>query len=400
MPSHHRSLAARLLLLGAGVLVAALLAEGGLRIYGAFIAPQARAPGDEGALRVLCVGDSFAYGLGAEDGRGPCEQLEAILEERGHPGGVAAYNRAVPGFNSSQTAAALAAALDEARPDVVVLTVGHNNGWNFAGLNLEEGEGSAGLRLLRALGELRLVKLAQLLLRYDRGDPEPAPDPEVQAWFDRQNRMAKATKRETERERWRSFLDEHPDDVFAMIVLAELAREDGNRELEAAWRREAQARDPAAAERALQGLQRVERWHREQAREGVEPHLIGAQASKADLFRRLGGDEATLEDQRALLDAVLRRDLAAMVAQARDRGAAVIVSGYPGEKPANEVLRESAGELGIPYVDQQASFDALLAREGDPGRWFVLDGHCTSAGYGRIAENLAPSVAEIAEKAP
>jgi lysophospholipase L1-like esterase len=403
MRAPRLSLAARLLLLGLGALAALLLAELGLRIYGTLRAPPTMGAGDDGALRLLCVGDSFAYGLGAEDGRGPCEHLEAQLEEAGWPGGVAAYNRAVPGFNSSQAADALPAALDEAQPDVVVITVGHNNGWNFAGLHLDPGEGGAGLRALRHLGELRLVKLAQLLVRYDAGrEPvvEPVVDPAVQGWFDRQNRAAKAEKRAAERARHTAFLQEHPDDVFTMVVLAELAREEGDPESEARWRHRAETLDAQAARRAQDGLRRVERWHRDNARDGIERHLIGSDAARAELYQHLGGDEATLDDQQALLEQVLRRDLASMVATVRARGSIPIVSGYPGDKPANRVLEAQAAALQVAWVDQRASFDALLARDGDPGRWFVPDGHCTSEGYAHIAQNLAPLVRQAGAGLP
>ncbi len=392
MTGKPRAATARAALLLGGLALGLGLAEAGLRLYGALRMPEVRAPGDQGGLRILCMGDSFAYGLGSEDQRGPCEHLEALLEERAGPDAVAAFNRAVPGFNSSQAADALGDALAEAQPQLLVVTVGHNNGWNFAGLHLDEGEGGAGLRISRGLGGLRLVKLAQLLLRYDRTpqvDPPTAQDPAVTAWYDRQNRASKIVKLEGERERLQTFLAQHPDDVFSLVQLSDLSKGAGDPAEAQRLLDRAQALDPQAVARARAGLRQVDGWHERNRSHGQESHLVGGEASRADLYRALG-EQRSLEDQRQLLDRVLQRDLEAMATQARAMGAEVIFSGYPGDKPANLPLRAAAEALGLHFVDQQASFEAALARDGDPGHWFVLDGHCTSAGYRRVAENLLP----------
>ncbi|MFH1462837.1 MAG: GDSL-type esterase/lipase family protein [Pseudomonadota bacterium] len=361
-----------------GLLLALSLAEVGLRAYGWWRAPRVHPAGDDGAFHVLCIGDSFAYGLGSEDGRGPCEHLEDLLEAEGIA--ASATNRAVPGFNSSQADDALPAALIEARPDLVVVTVGHNNGWNFAGLHVDEGQGGLGVRLRCAFGSLRLVKLAEFWLQYDDGA--------AKGWLDELNREAKAGKRDGERAQLRAFHEAHPADVWTMVKLADLAREDGDRQEEGRWMEAARAADPTAVERALQGLRRVEGWHAQNASHGVESHLDGLESSRLALFHRLG--QASLAEQQGFVQAVLRRDLDDIVARARAAGAVVVISGYPADKPANAVLAEEAAALGVPFVDQHADLAAQVARDGDPGHWFVLDGHCTSAGYRRVAENLLP----------
>jgi len=360
-----------------GLLTGLAAAEAVLRWYAALRDPQIPAASDGGALRILCLGDSFAYGLGAEDGRGPCEHLEELLEARWGPDTVAVFNRAVPGFNSSQTLDALPAALAEARPALVLVTVGHNNGWNFAGLHLPDGEAGPLLRLQRALGTLRLVRALQLWRGYDRAQPAaPQPaDPAAEAWLDRLNREAKARKFAAERSELTALYAAHPDDVWTLVKLAALAREAGDREEERRWLELAQAAN---------------------ARLGVEGHLVGREASRRALFAAVGG--GTLDQQRQVVDGVLRRDLADLVAQARRTGAAVVFSGYPGDKPANAVLAAQADALVVPFVDQHAAFAALLAAEGDPGRWFVLDGHCTSAGYRRVAEALVPEVERLVQR--
>jgi len=379
---------ARLGLVVGGLALALALAEGGLRLYGWWRAPKVRPAAYDGAYHILCLGDSFAFGLGAEDGRGPCEHLAELLEAA--RASVTTFNRAVPGFNSSQAADALPAALIETQPDLVVVTVGHNNGWNFSGLHLEPGEGGLGVRLRCALGSLRLVKLLEFWFQYE--------DPAADDWLERLNRDAKAGKREGERERLLAFHQAHPTDVWTMVKLSELAREGGDAREEHRWREQAQAVDPAAVEAALQGLRRVDAWHAQNASHGVERHLVGREASGRALFHRLG--QASLAEQQDFVHAVLRRDLADIVARSRAVGADVVISGYPSDKPANPVLAAAAEGMDVPFVDQHAIFSAEIERNGDPGRWFVLDGHCTSAGYQRVAKNLLSTVMSLGYRHP
>jgi hypothetical protein len=133
----------------------------------------------------------------------------------------------------------------------------------------------------------------------------------------------------------------------------------------------------------------VDSWHARNASHGGEPHLVGREASGRALYHRLG--QASLAELQDFAHAVLRRDLTDIVGRSQAAGAAVIFSGYPSDKPANSVLAAAAEALHVPFVDQQADFSAELERDGDPGRWFVLDSHCTSAGYRRVVENLLPS---------
>jgi len=154
-------------------------------------------------------------------------------------------------------------------------------------------------------------------------------------------------------------------------------------------------------DRVLAEAGRVDAWHAASRARGGDRHLDREPEGVERLYEAVaafGPPEPTR--QRAVLDAVIRRDLATMVAAARARGAAVVLSGYPNAKPANGPIRAAAADLGVPFVDQQADFDALLAAEGDPGRWFLLDGHCTSAGYGRMARNVAQAIEPLRTAPP
>ncbi len=382
----------RVVLILLGLSLALVVAELGLRIAAR---EHARTPergrGSE-AFDLLCVGDSFTFGLGSEDERGYPEHLQELLDERWGPGAATVHNRGRPGQNSSQAADAFADQLAAIQPELVVILVGHNNGWNYNDLHLDPGEslGAAGL-----LGRSRVVRLLRLAVAWDLDERRgPALDEADAAWFRWQQERDKQLKRARERAHWAMILDQHPDDVLALLRLADLSEPAERQALLARARRH----DAAAVERLEASQRAIEAWHAEQERRGAADYLDRGPGSQARLFSSLGGSpdeapEARYERQQAMLVEVLRRDLRAMAQAARDAGAAVVLMGYPTPtKQASPILEELAAELDVPFVDQQARFDALLAQGHPLAELFVLDGHCTSEGYRQMAEGLLPEV--------
>lgn len=178
-----------------------------------------------------------------------------------------------------------------------------------------------------------------------------------------------------------------------MVGLAQVAEAEGDRAAQQDWMRRARATDPKATDQALAGLLRVSGWHEENRKKGGDTYLDRDSAALEGLYRALGSPQEpgaeTLSRQQELLDEVLRRDLLWMVGRAGEEAVRVVLSSYPNDKPANRVLRSVSQELGLELVDQEPDFTGAIRSGDSPGLWFVLDGHCTSAGYRRMAENLA-----------
>lgn len=120
----------------AALLALVVLAEIGLRLVGRSYLELVRTPpGDfasDSRLNILCLGDSFTFGIGAAGEASYPEQLARLLAARYGDEACQVINWGLPAQNSSEALLALEAALDrELRPDFVLLSVGINNYWNW-----------------------------------------------------------------------------------------------------------------------------------------------------------------------------------------------------------------------------------------------------------------------------
>ncbi len=166
----------RLLALVLGLLVSLAALEIALRAVGeAFWRPEGRPGHDvaqladaerwacEDCRRIICLGDSITYGIGASEGNDYPSQLERLL--RATSDGDQRHivvNAAIGGGNSTAIKTMLPDYLANVRPHAVVVMAGHTNRTNFQGFASHVRSGSLGAKLQDALFEIRGYRL----LRY------------------------------------------------------------------------------------------------------------------------------------------------------------------------------------------------------------------------------------------
>jgi lysophospholipase L1-like esterase len=129
-----KRIAGRVLLLGLGVFLSAVLLEGALQL-GALVVRQVTA-GEPPAwatrdLRVLCLGDSNTYGLHMERKDAYPQQLATLWRSEGYQPALEVLNLGVPGTNSSRILSELPRILSSLEPNVVILMVGANDYWTL-----------------------------------------------------------------------------------------------------------------------------------------------------------------------------------------------------------------------------------------------------------------------------
>lgn len=150
-----------------GAVLALVLLEAGLQVAAWVVWARADGGPSGGSVGggsrgpvVLCLGDSFTFGLGATDPAHAWPSVAARrLEDRGEPAVFA--NAAWPGSNSRDVLAGMGARLREWQPDLVYLLVGTNDRWSRPDPLPDGAEQDAAPRRfpwrLRSLRLLRLI---------------------------------------------------------------------------------------------------------------------------------------------------------------------------------------------------------------------------------------------------
>jgi lysophospholipase L1-like esterase len=108
-----------------------------------------------------------------------------------------------------------------------------------------------------------------------------------------------------------------------------------------------------------------------------------------DARRSLDGAEASL---------ILSQHLARMAVEIRESGARPVFLTYPVHQQAEAVLRETAAELNLPFLEVRSLFQQQLGQR----KWEQLrapDGHCNDEGYRLMASVIAAGLQPILQQA-
>ena len=151
----------------AGTLIALVILELVLQVIGLFLPSEnSRDPaGSDGAVNILCVGDSHTYGLDVAAPFNYPNRLHVLLNAGMKRDRYCVINRSVPGRNSAEVREKLPGYLDRFRPAVVLFLCGYNDSWNSYGSWYWEGEEKEGsFHMKSLLSHIKLFRLAKLVL--------------------------------------------------------------------------------------------------------------------------------------------------------------------------------------------------------------------------------------------
>ncbi len=113
------------------------------------------------SYRIVCIGDSTTYGIGASDRDefSYPSQLQKILDNNIPDKRYEVINLGIPGINSSQTLNRYTGNISELRPDTVIMMVGINDPWNFEESTIFKYYDMNFMKKLNAQAELMLSHL-------------------------------------------------------------------------------------------------------------------------------------------------------------------------------------------------------------------------------------------------
>ena len=149
-----------------GLVATVVLLEVALRIVGMIHFREVTAR--KGEVRgsdytILCVGDSFTFGIGASEGGDYPRQLERLLNSKIGNRHFTVVNRGIGAHNTSQILNDFPAWVDEIKPDLVVILAGCANAWNYWGYRSYKRGNSVLSRMQDQLYRIRIFKLIKLL---------------------------------------------------------------------------------------------------------------------------------------------------------------------------------------------------------------------------------------------
>ena len=375
----------KITVLAAGAVLLAFCAELALRVLGSRYATTVpaieRKAGD--AYTILCLGDSFTFGAGAAAESSYPRQLENILKARFPARGFRVVNAGEVAQNTAQVLRDLAGNLAKVRPDCVVLLSGGANFWNYWGYR-------SGFSPPREsyLERIRLVRLARLFAREIS---------RLAAEADRQkrgegartnkylhNQCLKATPKVTASGaglKKTLYLCEKavafdPRDSDAMACLGMLSIAHSNAEEGVRWLKKAVAISPEN-----------------------QVYYGGLHTGYTRLNDPAEADAAAFAGELDI-SAWIRQDLNEILDRLAAGGAAVLMQSYPslGDAPrdptrrAARIMREVAAARSVPFVDQAAEFERLVA-QGRKAEYFAPGNpHCSALGYGLMAARVADEI--------
>ncbi|MFH1093327.1 MAG: tetratricopeptide repeat protein [Candidatus Omnitrophota bacterium] len=114
------------------------------------------------SCRVLCLGDSFTYGLGADFSKSYPVQLEKILNENSKAKGeFKVFNHGVCSYNSSEILLKLKESINAVNPRIAIVMAGKNDVWNFR--QVSKNGTSLEVKWLSLISKLKTYRLAAIL---------------------------------------------------------------------------------------------------------------------------------------------------------------------------------------------------------------------------------------------
>lgn len=154
-----------------GLLTALLLLEAGLWVLYTLRHARTGRYDPAAARKVLCIGDSFVYGIGASPEMSFPSQLQRLLGP-----GYTVINAGRGGQNTTDVLKGLEDSIQRISPDTVIILCGGANQWNFRGAGDDPRAKSVLARMVKPLSgtrTARLVKLLSISVKGKAGRAEP-----------------------------------------------------------------------------------------------------------------------------------------------------------------------------------------------------------------------------------
>ncbi len=385
---------------------------------------------DKNVFTIVCLGDSYTYGLGISYDYSYPRQLERMLE-KGIKIKFNVQNFGSPGGNSYRILNIFRKIIKEFNIDLAIVMVGMNNGWNLEGTQIFYQSGSIE-RIKGCVYNLRVYKLWKILTMKLRDKMDKTANVMQKPRVPLSEWKIHEAKIRSFREAGRSdlviaetegMLNKYPGVSQLEMESVTYLREMGNYDLALQRAKEMLAYHtdyPYASAYMHLELLYIYRAKRDWglARQEIDyaiEHIAFIQSVFPEL-KSICNDESGLDfykeatSLRKRIDAfhgakgtriwdrlmylekhkdenlrMLESDLSELINIARKNNVKLIIMTYPVPEASNSTVRKIASRYNIGLIDNELIFSK---DRDDKDKLFNLDRHCNAKGYNLIAANI------------
>ncbi len=332
------------------------------------------------SYNILCIGDSYTYGVGAKAGYTYPEQLKIILQNNYPKNKFCVINAGVPGFNSSQMLKNLSGNIERYSPDLIIIWGGVDNCWNFTDTNYFLFADTINFSIfLKRLDSFLLKFRTYKLLKI--------------CWVNLTNKINSSNEDKLSQRRKYYLPGKNHQELLS---LAKTYIENNSQDKKGVLKRLQMAydvnKDPDCVIKLLKSYYPWEEF-----------------SSMVVDFFKLVGDEDTLARIRRtgiyksyfdfnldyknqiIFDKLLQYDLEKMITLAKNENTKLILLTYPTDNMErggdNFIIRTVAHKYDIPCVESASIFRLLLQKQ-KVEYYFVPGGHFNDNGYKVVAEEI------------
>jgi len=399
-----------------GLIIIPLIVECSLRLAGWCYYLQRtkrenKAQDKNNSIKILCLGDSFTFGSGAEPGYSYPEQLESLLNKNNPKSKFIVYNYvgtgSSPGLNSSQLLKILDRNIAKYQPQIIIVLIGMHNKWNLNGSNYflftAKGWKSRFYQLDGLLTNLRTYKLLKITIgnlkdnfagrsQFQEESRESAENPEVEAHLNlAEKNLSHKEEVALAIEGYERVieLDSNNDEAYAKLGRIyenqkkyEMAIEELQKALEI-------NPNNLFARNCLWNVYFKQGKNRLAIEEIKEILKIDPQNDGLRQITKFGLPPLEEFEDEELHDKLLRYDLEGIVELAKAKGIIPILLSYPFINPGDKIRMEVANRYKIPFVDIASVFKKMrLSENYKEDDYFSKCGHCNANGYKIMAEEI------------
>jgi tetratricopeptide (TPR) repeat protein len=400
-----------------GLIIIPLTIECSLRLAGlAYYLQRAKKEtkeqGDENSIKILCLGDSFTFGSGAEPGYSYPEQLERLLNKNNPNSKFIVYNRGgcIPGLNSSQLLKILDKNIAKYQPQIIIVLIGMHNKWNLTDSNYflftPKGWRSYLYWLDGLLTRLRTYKLLKITIGNLKDRIfKKTNNVQIKNRVVNENlnlevmshlKLAETYLSHTGEvalaiEEYKRVIDLDPNNDEARAKLGRIYENQNKYEMAITEFKRALEINPnnLFARNRLWNVYFKQGKNRLAIEEIKQILKIDPQNEGLRQISRFGLPSLGDFEDKEIQDKLLRYDLEGIIKLAKAKGIKPILLSYPNNNDRDEIRRELADRYRIPFIDIFSVFSNLRSSNNHKEEdYFAKDGHCNAKGYAVMAEEI------------